>query len=253
MLSRLEIKIILVALLILIPVTAGLSTYVLFKASEESRLNVRADGYVTPKSPGSVVERVQESLVTIKCEEAIGSGFSFNLDATDLTNDFNYINDEAKNAESLLITNAHVIEGCTLGGDLEVTFNDNSTSFAKILKIDLLNDLALLESDVYIQPLVGVYWQPRPGYWTMAAGSPHNFGGSITFGNIINLDLNLVFHTASLSPGNSGGPLVDNEGFVYGVNTGSKPVGQNFNISVSLNSFCDQLFICPKTKFWDKK
>ena len=253
MLSKLESKIILIALLLLIPVTAGLTTYVLLQASDNSRLSTGSDGYVTPKWLGSLVERVQESLVTVKCLETIGSGFAFDLDAADISNDFDYINDDARNAESLVITNAHVIEGCIAEGLVGITINDESNSTAKVLKIDMPNDLALLTTDVSIKSLSGVYWEPRPGYWTMASGSPHNFAGSVTFGNIINLDSNLVFHTASLSPGNSGGPLVDNEGYVYGVNTGSKPVGQNFNISIGINTFCDQLFICPKTKFWDKK
>jgi S1-C subfamily serine protease len=253
MLSKLEAKIVLIALLFLIPVTAGLSAYVLLQASDNSRLSTSSDGYVTPKWIGSLVERVQESLVTVNCLETIGSGFAFDLDATDMSNDFDFISEEARNSESLVITNAHVIEGCMDECVLRITINDESTSMAKVLKIDLPNDLALLESEVPIKPLSGVYWKPRPGYWTMASGSPHNFAGSVTFGNIINLDSNLLFHTASLSPGNSGGPLVDNEGFVYGVNTGSKPVGQNFNISIGINAFCDQLFICPKSKFWDTK
>jgi S1-C subfamily serine protease len=84
----------------------------------------------------------------------------------------------------------------------------------------------------------------------MALGSPHGLGGSVTFGNVINFESSLVFHTASLSPGNSGGPLVDNEGLVYGVNTGSKPIGQNFNMSIGVNAFCDRLIICKERKYW---
>jgi len=47
--------------------------------------------------------------------------------------------------------------------------------------------------------------------------------------------------------------LLDNEGYIYGVNTGSKPIGQNFNISVGVNAFCDRLINCEKRKYWEDK
>ncbi len=43
---------------------------------------------------------------------------------------------------------------------------------------------------------------------------------------------------------------MDNEGYVYGVNSGSKPVGQNFNISIGVNVFCEKLIICPASQYW---
>jgi S1-C subfamily serine protease len=83
----------------------------------------------------------------------------------------------------------------------------------------------------------------------MALGSPHNYAGSVTFGNVINADQRSVYSTASLSPGNSGGPLIDNEGWVFGINSGSKPIGQNFNISISVNMLCEQVLDCPEKRF----
>ena len=119
--------------------------------------------------------------------------------------------------------------------------------------MDSRNDLALLSSKKVIEGISGLYWSPLPGYWVMGLGSPHNFAGSVTFGNIINFDENSVYHTASLSPGSSGGPLVDNEGYLFGVNTGAKPIGQNFNISVSLNAFCEALVVCPEGRYWKEE
>ena len=57
---------------------------------------------------------------------------------------------------------------------------------------------------------------------------------------------------STLNPGNSGGPLIDNEGYVFGVNTGAKPVGQNFNISVGVNAFCEKLITCPYERYWQE-
>ena len=145
---------------------------------------------------------------------------------------------------SYIITNAHVVEYCAESSP-KIIAADKSSVDAKIVSIDIENDLALLKSKIDIPPLFGSYAKPETGFWVMALGSPNSFAGSVTFGNVINSDSKLIFSTASLSPGNSGGPLIDNEGYVFGVNTGSKPVWQNFNISVGVNMFCEKLIICP--------
>ena len=251
--NRLEIRVLLVSVLFLLPITAGLTTHVLLQAREDSRLSTSANGFTPPRYLGGVVQLVQESLVTVKCTGNSGSGFSFGLDATDLNNGLEYSSKNSESAAATIVTNFHVIDACLDNSDILVIAFDDSKHSARILEIDEANDLAMLGIDHEIPALYGAGWKPSPGYWTMALGSPHSFAGSVTYGNIINLDQNLVFHTASLSPGNSGGPLVDNEGYLYGVNTGSKPIGQNFNISVGVNAFCDMLLRCTKSRYWEDK
>jgi serine protease Do len=253
MTNRLETRILLVSILFLLPVTAGLATYVLLQAREDSYLSTSASGYTPPKYLGGIVQFVQESLVTVQCTGNSGSGFSFGLDATDMNNGLEYRSEDSESAAATIVTNFHVIDACLDKSDISVIAFDDSKHSARILEVDEVNDLAMLGIDHEIPVLYGAGWKPSPGYWTMALGSPHSFAGSVTYGNIINLDQNLVFHTASLSPGNSGGPLVDNEGYLYGVNTGSKPVGQNFNISVGVNAFCDVLINCTKSRYWADK
>jgi S1-C subfamily serine protease len=248
--SRLERKVILTALLILIPITSGLAVNFLFQMRETSSLSASSDGYVPPKWVGALVEELQKSLVEIQCGETTGSGFSFGFDIADISHGFKFKKSSTDEAKSRIITNQHVIEECQGTGIVNIVLHDGTRSTAKIAEVDVLNDLALLEGDSEIEFISGAYWMPRSGYWTMALGSPYSFAGSVTFGNIINHDLDSIFHTASLSPGNSGGPLVDNEGYLYGVNTGSKPVGQNFNISIGVNSFCTKIITCPKDRFW---
>jgi S1-C subfamily serine protease len=251
--NRFEIRILLVSVLFLIPITGGLTTLVIIQEREKVAMSVYNDGWVPPKDLGSLVTRIQSSLVTVECKESIGSGFSFFLDDIDLKEGFEYRDAKAEKAGSVLITNHHVVEGCLSDGLTEITINDQTTHSAQIVIADSINDLALLVTDVEIPAISGAAWKPRPGFWTMALGSPHNFTGSVTLGNIINQASNQVFHTASLSPGNSGGPLVDNDGYLYGVNTGSKPVGQNFNLSVGVNAFCDKLINCTKSEYWVDK
>jgi serine protease Do len=251
--SRLEVRILLAAILFLVPVTAGLTTYVLLQVKEDSYLSASENGYSPPRNIGALVQYVEDSLVTIKCLEVLGSGFSFGLDAYDINNGFEYRSVAAQTAPSIIVSNYHVLDKCLITKKVEVIGLNGKKYIGKILVVDELNDLAAIRIESVLRPLYGAGWKPSPGYWTMASGSPHGFEGSVTFGNVINFDSPLVFHTASLSPGNSGGPLLDNEGYVYGVNTGSKPIGQNFNMSVGVNAFCDRLISCKKRKYWIAK
>lgn len=251
MLSILETKIVLTALLFLIPITGGLATFTLLQTQESKYLSNAVNGYVEPKWLGYEIEQSQKSMVTVNCSGSLGSGFSFDFDEMDKSKGFAFGFNNSNLYASYIVTNAHVIENCR-ESDPKVSINEKVSDFARIISIDIDNDLALLGTNLEIQPLFGTYTIPLTGYWVMALGSPHSFEGSVTFGNVINRDNRLVFTTASLSPGNSGGPLIDNSGFVFGVNSGSKPIGQNFNISIGINSFCEKLIVCPKGQFWQE-
>ena len=249
MLSRLEVRIILVSLLFLIPTVGGLTTIIVSQVNENSYFENEVNGYIEPKWLGGVIDITQESLVTIKCSGASGSGFAFDLDSFDVDKGFTFVDAEELSNDTKILTNAHVVQNCLEVGLVEVIINDKSSHYAKIIRSDALSDLALLSLSVSIDPLLATYTIPQPGYWVMALGSPHNYAGSVTFGNVINADQRSVYSTASLSPGNSGGPLIDNEGWVFGINSGSKPIGQNFNISISVNMLCEQILECPEKRF----
>ena len=55
------------------------------------------------------------------------------------------------------------------------------------------------------------------GQWVMAVGSADGYEGSVAFGNVLNVYYNDILITNNISHGNSGGPLIDNEGVVVGV------------------------------------
>jgi serine protease Do len=249
MLSRIEARIILVSLLFLVPVVSGLTAYVVLQVNDQNYFENDVNGYVQPKWLGGTIDFTQESLVTIKCAGVSGSGFAFDLDDYDMGEGFSFTDATSLKEKTKIVTNDHVIQNCLDAGRVEVIISDKSTHFAEIIRSDVSSDLALLSLSVPIEPLLVTYTIPQPGYWVMALGSPHSYAGSVTFGNVINADQRSVYSTASLSPGNSGGPLIDNEGFVFGINSGSKPIGQNFNISISVNMLCEKILICPEKRF----
>jgi len=196
------------------------------------------DGYVQPRSIGDLVERTQESTVTVWCEPnkgkgGQGTGFAIQLKAA-----------ESKDYPSTLVTNHHVIEAC-IGVDhkLKVALLYQDPKEAIIVKWDEKNDLALIATKLELPTLQLSESIPYPGYWIMALGSADGYEGSVSFGNVINTNATEILITNSISRGSSGGPLVDNEGFVVGVTSWGSDVEQ-YNGAKSLDAFCSKILKC---------
>lgn len=134
--------------------------------------------------------------------------------------------------EGHILTNSHVVSGAST---VTVTVNDGSELDGKVLGVDPADDLALIEvdasqvSDITALTL-GESDGVQPGQMAIAIGSPYGLEDTITVGVISGLDRKLtgddgrpitgVLQTdAALNPGNSGGPLLNSEGKVIGVNT----------------------------------
>jgi serine protease Do len=213
-----------------------------------SQTDPDTNGYVEPRDLGSIIEKLDASVVSIYCEinedDSI-QGTAWSFDNTDITNTGN----------SALMTNHHVIEDCISGGRLTIEDYWGETYDARLESYDEYNDLAIVSTSHKIPPLTLASYPPSGGYWVMAYGSADGYIGSIATGNIINIDeYGDLLITANLSGGNSGGPLVDNEGNVFGVNTWSynnEKANTQYNISVSLDSFCDKLLACDGDTYWD--
>jgi S1-C subfamily serine protease len=143
-------------------------------------------------------------------------------------------------SEKLVVTNYHVVEG---GNNWElIRFSDKKKFTAKIKKIDATHDVCILELN---NEIVNDYLKindryPKIGSDILVAGSPIGLDGTITKGNISNIqreepfDYELLQISAPISPGNSGGPVVNKKGEIVGI-TVSTIVGQgiqNINFAV---------------------
>jgi S1-C subfamily serine protease len=208
------------------------------------------DGYVPPRSIQSLVDTTQESTVTVWCDPKEGKGTQGSGWAIELETN------KSKTHPTALITNHHVIEDC-IGGAGAVTINRlfEDEVEALIIKWDAENDLALLATDVKLAALPLADNIPWPGYWVMAVGSADGYEGSVSFGNVFNLNASEVLITNNISPGSSGGPLVDNEGFVVGVTTWGLDLEQ-YNGAMSLDAFCAKIMKCEfdwkgRPTWWD--
>uniref|UniRef100_K3WPP6 PDZ domain-containing protein n=1 Tax=Globisporangium ultimum (strain ATCC 200006 / CBS 805.95 / DAOM BR144) TaxID=431595 RepID=K3WPP6_GLOUD len=139
-------------------------------------------------------------------------------------------------SKGLLVTNAHVVARCNRYSKIQVTFVDGSKYPATIHSADPLSDIALLqiESDELREwPTIklGSSSDVRAGEWVCALGSPFSLQHSVSAGIISAVARHsselgypqkggeFIQTDAAINSGNSGGPLVNLDGEVIGINT----------------------------------
>ena len=139
--------------------------------------------------------------------------------------------------EGLLITSNHVIKDRASGQPIVAKTAAGEQYRGRVLKIDTRNDLALIQLEATepfpIVPLAAVS-DIQPGQAVCAIGSPYGHPGVLSAGTLSlvrgNGDLQAAIR---LYPGNSGGPLLDTQGAMIGVNKAilESPSGGNTGIS----------------------
>jgi serine protease Do len=136
--------------------------------------------------------------------------------------------------DGYVLTNAHVVANATRIRVLAAPPAGNSPDSpreyaATVVGIDADNDLALLKVDVQGVPFFDLNRDatPRQGEFVLAYGSPMGLAQSASLGLVSAVDRQLsaddprayIQTDAAMNPGNSGGPLVDLEGKLLGINT----------------------------------
>lgn len=189
---------------------------------------------VTPTTAQKVYAGAKESVVSITADgvdggRATGTGFVVSSDGH-------------------IVTNDHVVDGASR---ITVTIGTRGlTRTATVLQSDASHDLAMLDVDAAgLTPLkLATASSVTVGEPVYAIGSPYGLDQTLTSGivsatgrDIQGLDGTTISGAiqtdAALNPGNSGGPLLDADGAVVGVNsqiagTGSATGGQSGNVGV---------------------
>ncbi|TCL69459.1 DegQ family serine endoprotease [Rhizobium sp. BK251] len=129
--------------------------------------------------------------------------------------------------DGVIVTNNHVIDNAA---ELKVTLDDGTELPAKLLGADPKSDLAVLKIDAP-KPLPTVAWgdsnKLKLGDPILAIGNPFGVGTTVTAGIVSARGRDLhsgpyddfIQIDAPINHGNSGGPLVDRDGKVVGINT----------------------------------
>ena len=129
--------------------------------------------------------------------------------------------------DGYILTNAHVVAEFD---DVNVRLADSKREFkAKVVGVDKRSDIALLKVDARELPTakLGDSSKLEPGDWVAAIGSPFGFANTITAGIVSAKGRSLpdemyvpfIQTDVAVNPGNSGGPLLNLQGEVIGVNS----------------------------------
>lgn len=126
--------------------------------------------------------------------------------------------------DGYIMTNNHVISDAA---DIYVTLTDGREFKAKVIGSDERTDVALIKIDAKgMTPLpVGDTKKLKKGQWVLAIGSPFGLDSTVTSGIVsaIGRDtgeyLPFIQTDVAVNPGNSGGPLLNMQGEVVGINS----------------------------------
>ncbi|MEP6936399.1 MAG: trypsin-like peptidase domain-containing protein, partial [Nitrospirota bacterium] len=147
-----------------------------------------------------------------------------------------------------IVTNAHVVEGAA---KITVTLHDGTRLPAELIGSDPQSDVALLHVTLphgqHVPAQLGDSDNLEIGQKVVAIGHPFGLGYAFSTGNVSGFGKLLeskqeVFQdrviqvTTPFNPGNSGGPLVDSEDRVVGINSAILMGAQNIGFAIPINT-----------------
>ncbi|GIX36126.1 MAG: peptidase S1 [Lysobacteraceae bacterium] len=131
-------------------------------------------------------------------------------------------------ADGYLITNHHVVDGAD---EIYVRLTDRRELKARLVGSDAQTDIAVLKVEGKGFPYLklGNSRSLKPGQWVVAIGSPFGFENSVTAGIVSAVGrasfdpsqqyVPFIQTDVAINRGNSGGPLLNTDGEVVGVNS----------------------------------
>jgi serine protease Do len=127
-------------------------------------------------------------------------------------------------ADGYVMTNAHVIDDADT---IYVTLTDKREFKAKLIGVDDRTDVAVVKINASNLPVVtiGDSNKVRVGEWVVAIGSPFGLENTVTAGIVSAKGrdtgdyLPFIQTDVAVNPGNSGGPLINMQGEVIGINS----------------------------------
>lgn len=147
---------------------------------------------------------------------------------------------------NIIVTNEHVIRD---NQQVVVKTHNSQKQLVDVLFIDKKHDLAFIQApEKHNLSLLALSQTTKlqQGQEVLAVGHPFGLHFTATQGIVSNLlqqknDVNYIQHDAALNPGNSGGPLVNKEGEVIGVNTFVMREGTNIGFALPVSYFLEDL------------
>ena len=176
------------------------------------------------KTLRKIKSRSRNGIITEREESGSGSGFIISSDG-------------------YVITNCHVIKDAVSIG---IALQDGRETDAELIGVDPFTDVGVIKihGDNLSSVSFGNSEKVKVGQLAIAIGNPFGFQYSVTAGVVSALGRtlqsqngrlidNVIQTDAALNPGNSGGPLVNSDGKVIGINTAIIPSAQGICFAVA--------------------
>lgn len=152
----------------------------------------------------TVIEKVIKGVVSVGTDKSAGTGF-------------------VVNSSGYIVTNLHVVQGAQY---IKILTYDNIIYNAQVVGIDPVADIALLKSNGTFEYLTLANSDNiQLGEKVIAIGNPLGLSFTVTSGIVSALDrvgsngmASYIQTDVTLNPGNSGGPLINTNGEVIGIN-----------------------------------
>lgn len=183
----------------------------------------------------AIAASVEQSVVTIEAGDFSGSGWVAHTDASG----------------SDVVTNFHVVADAWTSGDSTVQVRQHDrTVDGTIERVDQHDDLAVIHLSIRLPALSPTRSRPALGSTVMAVGSPLGLDGTVTLGVVSGFrslaGSDYLQFSAPISPGNSGGPVIDAQGRVVAV-ASAKLVGtgvEALSLAIPVQVVCLSLVSC---------
>jgi len=197
----------------------------LFDIEDSLEMEISSIKAETSADFSGVIEQTVDSVVTIQTNAAQGTGFIIT-------------------SNGYIVTNAHVLSGARYGNAIT---SDRQTIPMELLGYSTNLDVALLKIQGNYQPLeFETSDKVQIGEKVIAIGNPLGLQFSVSEGIISAINRegangeNAYIQTdAALNPGNSGGPLINKQGKVIGINNFKVSGGESLGFALESNYIKD--------------
>jgi S1-C subfamily serine protease len=149
-------------------------------------------------------------------------------------------------SDGMILTNTHVIDEAER---LNITLLDGDEFTAEVTGADRDTDIAIIKifGSGYSPAKLGTSSDLKIGQLVIAIGNPMGYQHSVSVGVLSGVGRtmrtpdghmidNILQSDAAMNPGNSGGPMIDTNGDVIGINTAIIPFAQGLSFSIGIDT-----------------
>ncbi len=185
--------------------------------------------------PQAIADRSIDSVLTVESRSESGAvgGSAFVVSADERA--------------SYLLTNYHVIGDAWTEGTKEVRLlEDKKRITGTVVDVSIAEDLALIQTIQPLTPLPIASQRPSPGDHVVVIGAPFGLEDTVADGLVSAKHGRRLQISAPVSPGDSGGPVLNERGEIVAVIVAKVAGGgaENLSFAIPIDIACQTLIAC---------